>query len=81
MTSYLRFEEGFSDSGKTKILFIYSIHGDLLGQISWFARWRCYSFYPAPGTIWNTGCLTEVQEKIYSLTRERSIVPKKEAII
>jgi len=74
--SYLRFDESLSSSGKTKIVFIYSVHsGDCLGHISWFGHWRCYTLQPEPGTVWNTGCLTEVQEKILSLTQERITTP------
>lgn len=33
-----------------------------LGTISWFARWRCYGFYPKPDTVFEKICLHEIAE-------------------
>jgi hypothetical protein len=35
-------------------------HGDKLGEIKWFARWRQYTFFPEKDTIWNRTCLLDV---------------------
>lgn len=69
--SYLTFNAYDSKSGKTKIVNVYSAqHGDKLGEIRWFGRWRQYAFFPAEGTIWNPQCLDEITEKIRALMKE-----------
>lgn len=58
--SYLRFEE-IPTINKTKAWGVLSrLHGDRLGAVRWFARWRQYAFFPEGGTIWNSDCLAEV---------------------
>ena len=32
-------------------------HGDLLGIIKWFGRWRRFAYFPENGTIYDAGCL------------------------
>lgn len=34
--------------------------GDILGRIAWFGRWRRYSFYPEPGTVFDEVCLRDI---------------------
>ena len=33
---------------------------DTLGFVSWFGRWRCYAFFPNPGTAFEKVCLREI---------------------
>lgn len=69
VTGYLRFETADSASGKTRVVSVISVmHGDKLGEIRWFGRWRQYAFYPAPGSIWNPDCLNVIIAKIRELT-------------
>ena len=42
-----------------------------LGRIAWHGAWRQYVFFPEPETIFNTGCMTEIQQLIADLMAER----------
>lgn len=33
-----------------------------LGFIKWFGRWRCYAFYPQPGSVFENHCLMDLAE-------------------
>ena len=63
-SQYLEFVE-VKDTGKTKVWQVLSKHhGDVLAVISWYGSWRQYTFRPNPNTIWNTGCLEDVNRFI-----------------
>jgi hypothetical protein len=65
---YLEFREKVVQGRKTPIIQIYSKnHGDLLGEIKWFGRWRQYTFFPCSDTIWNVDCLNTMNAKIIEL--------------
>ncbi len=52
---------GMSDSGKTAIFDVRAKRGgNLLGRIKWFGRWRQYTFFPVPDTIYSAGCLVDI---------------------
>ena len=34
--------------------------GVVLGEIKWFGRWRKYSFYPKPETVYEQACLRDI---------------------
>lgn len=56
---------------KTENIAIVSVSsGYLLGNIRWFGHWRQYSFFPLPKTIWNTGCLEDINDVIKTLNKE-----------
>jgi hypothetical protein len=40
-----------------------------LGEIRWFGRWRKYSFYPLPDTIYEETCMREISLFIQQETR------------
>lgn len=42
-----------------------------LGNIAWYSPWRQYCFYPYPGTVFNTGCMNDIQAVIQVLMDER----------
>ena len=42
-----------------------------LGLIKWYGPWRQYCFYPEPQTVWNTGCLEDIQDFLNVLKEER----------
>lgn len=59
-TEYLRVVL-MSDTGKTKRWGVRSVrHGDVLGEVRWYGPWRQYVFFPGDATIWNKGCLEDV---------------------
>ena len=73
MSEYLKFEEGISPSGKTKVVYVISERTDkILGWVKWYGQWRQYAFFPADLTIWNRDCLTEIQNKIENLMKDRA---------
>lgn len=70
---YLRFVEGEVPEGrKTRVVLVVSArHGDLLGEIKWFGRWRQYCFFPHALTVWNPECMEQVRDKIKMLMQNR----------
>lgn len=58
---FVKFENaGLSDSGKTQKWLATSVHGALLGTVSWYAQWRRYAFQPVAGTVFDAVCLREI---------------------
>ena len=41
-----------------------------LGIIKWFGRWRQYAFFPEKDTVFNVGCLSDIQAYIKELRQE-----------
>jgi len=72
-SKWLRFHaDGTSPSGKTRRWSVFSkTSGSRLGSIRWFARWRQYTFDPAPGTTFNTGCLRDIGDFMESHMAKR----------
>jgi len=65
MNHYLEFLEQPSIGRKTRIWSCVSkTQHTELGVIKWFAQWRQYVFYPAPDTLFNTGCLGDIEKFI-----------------
>ena len=59
---YIKFREnGLSKSGKTKrwIVTAKDDATDMLGEIQWFGRWRCYVFY-AFNAYFEWRCLRDI---------------------
>ena len=70
--NYLTFRDETPEGRKTSVVGVYStLHGDLLGQIKWFGRWRQYAFFPGAGTAWNPDCLRDINGRIGALMAER----------
>lgn len=47
---------------KTKIIGVWSKKSsDRLGLIKWYGPWRQYAFFPENNTLFNTGCLNDIQ--------------------
>jgi len=65
--------EGFkTPKRKTKIWTCWNTSGSLpLGTVQWYGPWRQYCFYPADGTIFNKGCLSDIQEFLSNAMAER----------
>lgn len=52
-----------SASGKTHVWNINDRHGGLLGTVSWFGRWRQYTFSPSSGAaVFSYDCLMEISD-------------------
>lgn len=74
-TRYLRFVRVRSrEVGKTtQVWEVRSVmhEGLLLGTISWYGRWRQYTFFPAEDTIFNRTCMSEIATFIEGLMADR----------
>lgn len=72
MSEYLDFIDATPRGRKTKIIGVYAVRsGDILGEIKWYGRWRQYTFWPRPDTIFNIGCMEEISLRISALMHER----------
>lgn len=80
-TEYLRFIET-ADTGKTKVWDVLSrSRGNRLAVIKWHGPWRQYVMYPEHPTLWNVGCLSDIQSFITARMAERRVpVPELEHI-
>lgn len=72
-TTYLVFrKEGESASGKTEIHSVNSrSSGAILGVIKWYGAWRQYCFFPANDTIFNRGCMEDINDYITMMSHAR----------
>ena len=49
-------------SGKTKRWLVCSLSSGVeLGEVKWYSQWRRYAFFPIGNTIFDSGCLNELQ--------------------
>ena len=72
MSQWLVFEQS-AHTGKTVIVQVLSKqHGNILGTIRWYGAWRQYAFYPVPDTLFNAGCLSDIEAHIRELMDVRS---------
>jgi hypothetical protein len=57
---------------KTKLYSVYTKNQmDKLGVVKWSIAWRCYAFFPDPGTFYETTCLNELATILKRLTDEQ----------
>ena len=69
-TKWLRFEL-VDRKPKTIVMHVVvAKSGEILGEISWFARWRQYTFNPEYCTTFNNGCLQDITDVLTSLNKE-----------
>ncbi len=72
--SYLEFEL-IENKPKTEVYSINSISsGFRLGTIKWFGSWRQYCFFPNEGTVFNQGCMQDIQDFMQKLMSDRKKV-------
>lgn len=72
VNQWLRFKDVTPEGRKTKVVAVVSdTHGDVLGHIKWFGRWRQYAFFPEAGTVWNPDCMTGVSRQIKEMMSQR----------
>ena len=66
---YLRFVE-IAGKPKTKVWSCRQLGGDLeLGQVSWWAPWRQYCYFPGP-SVYSAGCLRNIASFIHQANAE-----------
>ncbi len=71
-TAFLHFAEIPNPGAKTRIVAVVGIrHGDRLGTIKWFPRWRQYAFMPEAGTSYDVSCLSALIDRIGQLNQEQ----------
>jgi hypothetical protein len=70
-------QKGSSATGLTQIFEVRSVHtGILLGEISWYARWRRYAFYPDAGNLLDAECLREIAKFLDDIMMARKQDPQ-----
>lgn len=47
---------------KTQQWSVNTTGGTRLGIIQWLPAWRCYSYFPAPSTIYEEECMREIAD-------------------
>ena len=53
---------------KTNVVAVVNIKSqEEIGEIRWYSPWRQYCFFPYGNTIWNTGCLNDINDMISNL--------------
>lgn len=68
-TEYLVFELA-EPKPNTKVWRVLSRrHGDLLGYVKWYAKWRQYCFYPE-GIILSSGCMRDIEDFLVQVNGE-----------
>lgn len=50
---------------------------ECIGEIKWYGRWRKYSFFPEPNTVYETDCLTDIVNFIKDLMYDRKILERR----
>jgi hypothetical protein len=57
---------------KTDIYLVMTKDGNsLLGQVAWYAAWRCYAFYPNANCVFEKTCLQDITDFIKNLMEQR----------
>lgn len=70
-SKYMEFDK-IGSTGKTDIYNVLSkSSGFILGQIKWYGAWRQYCFWPSPNSIFNIGCMDDIQTIINELMAQR----------
>lgn len=67
--------------GTTKIFKVIAKEGEIdLGTIKWFSKWRCYSFYPEPGTVFEKDCLSDITNFVKDLMENRKKIKESDTM-
>ena len=70
-SKYLIFEKQIVAGRKTPIYIIYSKADEMpLGRIIFWPAWRKYVFEPMDSTIFDSGCLSDILNKLTEATTE-----------
>lgn len=61
---------GESITGKTVIYQCKTLNSrETIGEAKWFGQWFQYCFFPEPDTIFNSGCLKDIQDFLNNLNK------------
>ena len=66
-TKYMTFELIDKKPKTTVWLVVNNTSGSLLGGIEWYPPWRQYVFMPEGQTVFNNGCLKDIQDFLTEL--------------
>jgi hypothetical protein len=68
---YIKFVDVDNAGRKTRRVVVQTTKsGVKLGEISWYTSWRCYVYRPEPDTIFNSGCLGEIEHRVRKMTED-----------
>lgn len=68
--TYIEIKEAPATDRKTKLFHIWSKEGAYLGAISFWPKWRKYTFFPQQGTLYEEVCLREIADFIEKQTHQ-----------
>ena len=64
-SKYLRFLlQPRPEGRRTDMWTVWSISDSYLGYISWYGRWRQFTFHPEEHTTYSAGCLHDIERFI-----------------
>lgn len=70
--SYIQFKEQPKPATRvTRIWRVETLNGASLGEISYFARWRAYTFYPCARTTFDASCLKDIATFLEEANKQR----------
>lgn len=79
--THIRFEPAtVPPARRTKVWHVFTAYpgaSHFLGNVSWFARWRKYAFFPHQDTVFEEVCMRDISEFIEERTREHKDGQKK----
>lgn len=67
---YIEFAQIVMEKRKTKVEEVKTKEGDVIGIIKWYGRWRQYSFFPKPNTVFEKTCLADITDELKRLKEE-----------
>lgn len=72
MASYVKFYTAEKPPTRvTERVEVLDLNGKSLGTIKYYPWWRKYCFFPNAYTLYDDGCLREIENKIIELNLER----------
>ena len=60
---YIYFKQKLANTIKTSVWGCYNSHIHL-GDVRWYGSWRQYCFYPEANTVFNVGCMKDINDFI-----------------
>lgn len=80
MSKWITFQLAEKQNPKTKVYWVITKEQpcSTLGQIKWFGRWRKYSFFPQPETVFEQDCLNDIISFMEDLERSRVLEKDRE---
>ncbi len=80
---WVRFVLSDTPERKTNVWLVQTKDGEDLGEVKFWPRWRKYSFFPLPNTLYEQDCLWDIADFVAkkSLEHRNSHVPKRGRVI